>query len=126
PFLPYGESRAAGRSPPTDSGGPRSGGTGDPDDSGLLSASARTRRTQLWHLARPLAARVAAARNQKPGLSQRIFARELHRRVQSAFCRGTNTSGPRVSAGTRKKSRSDLLSAARADGEQRQHRAPGL
>src|SRR5262244_3434849 len=59
--------------------------------------SPQARRTQLGHLARASVAGTAAARNQKPGLSQRIFAGELHRRVQSAFCRGTHTNRPRVS-----------------------------
>ena len=50
------------------------------------------------------------------------YIAEFNRR----FAVAATQAGHAFLAGTRKKSRSDLCAAARADGEQRQHRAPGL
>jgi transposase len=49
------------------------------------SPSARPQRTQLWHLARTLAARVATAPDPNPGGSQPLSARALHCRIQHSF-----------------------------------------
>jgi transposase len=55
--------------------------SGGAHDSGVLTASARTERTQLGNLARPIAAGTALAWDPDGGGSECLSARALHRRV---------------------------------------------
>jgi hypothetical protein len=70
PFLVYPEGRPAGGSPAPDAGGSSAGRVGDPDDPGLLTASARKRGTEFRHLARTVAAGTAPSGNPKRGEGQ--------------------------------------------------------
>ena len=61
---------------------------GSADDPGLLAAGAGPQRTQLRHLAGPLAAGVAAGWMWNDGAGESVFARALRSRVQPALSGG--------------------------------------
>ncbi len=122
PFLADPEGGRQGRSASPDASGTGPARVGSADDPGLLAASAGTQRAQLRHLARTVAAGVAAARDHDRWRQANRFLREaLHRpssiaafrwrRQQRAtrFCPAAERSGP------------DLLPAVRAHREPRQH-----
>src|SRR5712672_1584272 len=96
PFLADAEGGRESGSASIDASGTSVARTGDTDDSGLLAAGPGAQRAQFRHLARPVAAGVAAGGNHDTGGSECISARALRGRVQSAFCRAGGTTGQRV------------------------------
>src|ERR1700733_2656689 len=75
PLLHNAKGGREGGKAPADASGPGDEGVGSADDSGLLAASPRPIRAQLWDLAGEAAARVAVGGNRYAGGSQRISAR---------------------------------------------------
>ncbi len=73
---------------------------------------------------RTLAAGTAPPGDPKRGGSQRVFAGELHRRVQSTLCDRRDATGTCLPTRARKESGSDLFPTTRAHREPGQHRAP--
>ena len=106
---------------PSHAGGAGAARVGSAHDSGLLAASARTQRTQLRDLARPVAAGTALAWDPDGGGGECLSARALHRRVQSPLPSRSGATGQRLCALSGQRPGAHLLAAIRAHGEPGQH-----
>jgi transposase len=122
PFLADAESRRGRGSQPSDPSGTGLARVGDPDDSGLLAAGARTQRAQLRHLARTAAPGVAAGGVHHPGGCQSLPAPALHRRVQSPLSGEAGAGRKCFCTLPPSRSGGHFLPAMAAHGESRPHR----
>src|SRR5258708_39958330 len=93
PFLADAEGGRESGSASLDASGTSVARTGDTDDSGLLAAGTGAQRAQFRHLARPVAAGVAAGGNHDTGGGEWISARALRGRGQPTLCRVGGTTG---------------------------------
>src|SRR5262249_2026693 len=81
-FLPHTQGRAAGRYPRGDRSRTGDERSGYPDDTCLLAAGSRPKRTELWDLAGTASPRVAIEATPHARAGQCVFEGSLHWRVQ--------------------------------------------
>src|SRR5260370_11722382 len=108
-FLADGQGRRGGGPRPSHAGGACTARVGSAHDTGVFATSARTERTQLWHLARAVAAGTALAWDPDGGGGECLSARALHRAVQSSLPSRSGATGQRLSPLSRPNPTSPLL-----------------